>query len=203
VTFHHQKGSYAMSSQRSTARPQPAADASAADQRDRAPVASILFVVFALGQFVSALCSAVFGGAFTTADRAGEPSIVPPGYTFSIWGVIELLSAAYAVWALWRRGHLVKAERSPQNDRQIALIDSLAVPFAVITAGFSVWLVAAELEPTWATLAVFLVMGIALFTALKRASPAQPSSRNGRWPAICCSGAPSACTPAGAASPSG
>lgn len=50
-------------------------------------------VVTAIGQAVSSGLVSVFGGTFTTADRDGEPLIVPPGGTFAIWSVIIALSA--------------------------------------------------------------------------------------------------------------
>lgn len=123
--------------------------------RSSARTASVLLLIFAVGQLISPVFTQVFGGSFTTSDRTGEPPITPAGYTFSIWGLIELLSLAYAIWALWWR------KRSDPG-----LVDRLAVPLAVVFAGFSVWLVAAELEPNWATLAVFVVMIIGLLRAM-------------------------------------
>jgi hypothetical protein len=58
-----------------------------------------LLVVAAVGQAVSSALVSVFGGTFTTADRAGEPQIVPPGGSFIIWNVIIALSIGYAIWA--------------------------------------------------------------------------------------------------------
>lgn len=116
----------------------------------------VVLVVLAVGQIVSPLVvSAVGGGEFTTADRAGEPPIVPAGYAFSIWGLVEALCLAYAVWALVTRtsGHEVR--------------DRLARPLAVVFTGFTAWLVAAEVEPVWSTVAVFVVMVIALLKALQ------------------------------------
>ena len=55
-------------------------------------------MVTAVGQAVSSALVSVFGGAFTTADRAGEPVIVPPGGAFIIWNVIIALSIGYAIW---------------------------------------------------------------------------------------------------------
>ncbi len=119
------------------------------------PVRGTALLILAVGQLISPVFTSLFGGAFTTADRAGEPSITPAGYTFAIWGVIELFSVAYAIWALW--------DRRPDP----VLRDRLALPLIVVFAGFSAWLVAAELEPTWATLVVFLIMIAGLVTALQ------------------------------------
>jgi hypothetical protein len=133
---------------------------------------SVLLLVFAVGQVISPVFSALLGGSFTTADRAGEPPITPAGYTFSIWGLIELFSLAYAIWALWARRRVLESDR--------ALIDRLAVPLTVVFAGFSAWLVAAELEPTWATLAVFLIMIAGLLRAMSVALEGRATI--GSWP---------------------
>ncbi|MET9224515.1 hypothetical protein [Lentzea sp. NPDC003310] len=116
----------------------------------------VLLVVLALGQVVSPLVvSALGGGEFRTSDRAGEPPIVPAGYAFSIWGLVEALCLAYAVWAL--------VTRSPGHEVR----DRLAKPLCVVFAGFTVWLVAAEVEPVWSTVAVFVVMLVALLVSLR------------------------------------
>jgi hypothetical protein len=133
-------------------------------------LAPILMLVFAVGQFVSAACSQAFGGAFTTADRAGEPFIVPAGYTFAIWGLIEVFALGWAIWALWYRR------------RDAELVDRLSVPLAVVYAGFSAWLVAAELEPNWLTLAVFVVMLVALLKAMSIALAER--ARIAGWPQL-------------------
>lgn len=113
-----------------------------------------LLVVAAVGQAVSSVLVSTFGGTFTTADRAGEPLIVPPGWAFTIWGVIIALSVGYAIWA--------DSDRRPDPE----LRDRLTRPLLITCVGFSVWLVAAELEPNWATLVVFLVMLAGLLRAL-------------------------------------
>ena len=109
----------------------------------------------ALLQVVTPVLSQRFGGEFTTADRAGEPPIVPPGWAFSIWGLVEVLALGYAIWAL--------PGRRPDPE----LRDRLATPLCVVFAGFTVWLAAAEIEPRWSTLLVFLVMLAALLRALR------------------------------------
>lgn len=114
-----------------------------------------VLIVLAVGQVVSALLVQRYGGQFTTADRPGEPPIVPAGYAFSIWLVIEILALAYAVWPL------------PSDDASREVRRRLAVPLIVVFAGFSAWLAAAELEPVWSTLVVFAVMVVALLRAMQ------------------------------------
>ena len=111
-------------------------------------------VVLAAGQLISAVLVNAVGGAFTTADRAGEPPIVPVGWAFSIWSVVIVLSIGYAVWAL------------PAARPDPVLRARLARPLSVVFAGFSMWLIAAELEPTWTTVVVFVVMLAGLLRAL-------------------------------------
>lgn len=131
---------------------------------------AVVLVVLALGQLAAPLViDAIGGGAFTTADRAGEPPIVPAGYAFSIWAVIEVLSLLWAVWAAW--------PGAPDRDLRVRL----ARPLAVVFAGFTAWLVAAELEPRWATLAVFLVMLGGLLAATRVAL--QNGDRIAAWSA--------------------
>ncbi len=116
-----------------------------------------LLVIAAVGQAVSSVLVSLFGGAFTTADRAGEPLIVPPGGAFSIWSVIIALSIGYAIWA--------ESDLRPDPD----LRDRLTRPLLVTCVGFSAWLAAAELEPVWTTLAIFLIMLAGLLRALAHA----------------------------------
>lgn len=128
-------------------------------------------VFFAIGQLISPIFNAVFGGSFTTSNRNGEPPLTPAGYTFSIWFVIEVLSVAYAVFAVRRR-------RQADAD----LIDRLSRPLLVVFAGFSVWLLAAEVEPTWSTLVVIVIMFVALLLALRIALAER--QRIAAWPRL-------------------
>ncbi|GAA4693993.1 hypothetical protein GCM10023215_34440 [Pseudonocardia yuanmonensis] len=130
---------------------------------------TVALVVLAVGQLVAAPLIAALGGGgvFTTADRAGEPAIVPAGYAFSIWVVIEVLSLLWAVWAA--------APGGPDPDLRVRI----ARPLTVVFAGFTAWLVAAELEPRWATLAVFLVMLAGLLAATRVAL--READRVGAW----------------------
>lgn len=117
-------------------------------------------VVLAVGQLVSSVLSQLAGSEFQTADRPGEPAIVPPGGAFAIWGLVIALSVGWAVWAMWA------VWAGPAHRPDAALRDRLAVPLLVVFAGFSVWLVAAALEPIWTTLVVFAVMLAGLVRAL-------------------------------------
>ncbi|MFJ8959793.1 hypothetical protein ACIRG5_10415 [Lentzea sp. NPDC102401] len=128
----------------------------------------VLLVVLALGQVLSPLVMSVLGeGEFQTSNRAGEPPIVPAGYAFSIWGLVEALCLAYAVWAL--------VTRAPGHQ----LRDRLARPLSVVFAGFTLWLIAAEVEPVWSTVGVFVVMVIGLLKAVQIALGAR--AEIGQW----------------------
>ena len=131
----------------------------------------VALLVLAVGQVaVPQVISALGGGAFTSADRAAEPAIVPAGYAFSIWGVIELFGVLYALWAL------------PARRPGRALRDALARPLCLVFAGFSAWLVAAELEPVWTTLAILVAMVAGLLVTMRRALAARAEIRGwGRY----------------------
>jgi hypothetical protein len=68
--------------------------------------------------------------------------------------VIIALSIGYAIWA--------DSDRRPDAE----LRARLTLPLLVTCVGFSVWLAAAELEPNWTTLVIFLIMLAALLRAL-------------------------------------
>jgi len=139
--------------------------------RTRTTVVAYAMLFFAVGQLISPVFNAVLGGSFTTSNRTGEPPLTPAGWTFSIWFVIEVLSVAFAIFAVRRRRH-ADAE----------LIDRLARPLLVVFAGFSGWLLAAELEPTWSTLVVIVIMFAALVVALRIALAEQ--RRIATWPRL-------------------
>jgi len=112
-----------------------------------------LLVVAAVGQAVSSTLASFFGNTFTIPDRPDEPPIVPPGGSFVIWGAIVALSIGYAIWA--------ESDRRPDPE----LRDQLTRPLLIVCIGFSLWLAAAELEPNWTTLVIFLLMFVALLRA--------------------------------------
>ncbi|MDD7966185.1 hypothetical protein [Actinomycetospora lemnae] len=135
-----------------------------------------VLVVLAVGQLVSSGLANLFGGAFTTSDRPGEPAIVPAGWAFSIWGLIMLLSLGWAVWA---------DRAAPSDDPADDTVDRLVTPLLLVFAGFSAWIASAEVEPVWATVVVFVVMLAGLLVAcrvaLARHDVVRTWSRTGRW----------------------
>ncbi len=129
----------------------------------------LAMLFFAFGQFVSPVFSALFGGSFTTSDRAGEPPLTPAGWTFSIWGLIEVVSVGLAIFLALRR------KRTDAD-----LIDRLAKPLLVVFIGFSAWILAAELEPVWSTLVIIVIMLAALLQTMRIVLAER--SRIASWP---------------------
>lgn len=127
-------------------------------------------MVLAALQLAAPALFSLSGSTALDADRSGEPPIVPAGYAFAIWGLVVVLAAGYAVWALatYRPG----------------VRDRLAGPLAVVFAGFSAWLAAVAVEPVWTPLVIFVVMVAALLRALAVAMAGRAEidgwSRSGR-----------------------
>jgi hypothetical protein len=137
----------------------------------RTSSANAVLVVLAVGQLVSGGLVSVFADSpIMQADRPGEPAITPEGYTFAIWGLIELVSLGLALWLVWFRRRA--------DAGAVPVVDALTRPLLVLFAGFTVWLVASVVEPVWATLAVFLVMGLALVAGLRVAVRARAEIRS-------------------------
>ncbi|GAA3690485.1 hypothetical protein GCM10022204_01740 [Microlunatus aurantiacus] len=143
----------------------------ATQQRTGTQPLILAMLFFAFGQFVSPVFSALLGGSFTSANRAGEPPLTPAGYTFSIWGLIEVVSVGLAIFLALRR------KRSDAD-----LIDRLAKPLLVVFIGFSAWILAAELEPVWSTLVIIVIMLAALVRAMRIALAER--SRIAAWPPL-------------------
>ncbi|GAA3567750.1 hypothetical protein GCM10022197_24920 [Microlunatus spumicola] len=132
----------------------------------RTPTASHALVALAVAQVVSGGLVSVFADSpIMQADRPGEPAITPSGYAFAIWGLIEVVSLGLALWLVWSRRRA--------SDEGARVVDALTRALLVVFAGFNVWLVASVVEPVWATLAVFLVMGVALVAGLRVAVAAR------------------------------
>ena len=114
-----------------------------------------LLLVLALLQVVVPLLPAVRNNSFTQADRPGEPPIVPAGYAFAIWGLIEALSVGWALWSV--------ARPTPLTER-------IAGPLSVVFAGFTLWLLAVTfVDPDRLPLLIFLGMLAGLLVALRAA----------------------------------
>jgi hypothetical protein len=64
----------------------------------------------------------------------------------------------------------------------VPVADALTRALLIVFGGFTVWLVASVVEPAWATLAVFLVMGVALVAALRVAVRARAEIAT--WPPL-------------------
>jgi hypothetical protein len=112
-----------------------------------------LLLALAVLQVAVPFLPAVQDNTFTQADRVGEPSIVPAGYTFAIWGVIEALSLGWALWSVLR---------------PTALAERIAGPLSVVFAGFTLWLLAVTfVEQNWLPLVIFLGMLAGLLAALR------------------------------------
>ena len=142
----------------------------------RATPAGTALVVLAVGQLVSGgLVSTLGNSVLTQPDRPGQPAITPEGYAFSIWGLIEIASLGLALWLVWFRR---RADARGSGSSAVPVIDALTRPLLVVFAGFTAWLVASVVEPVVATLAVFLVMGVALAAGLRVAVRARGEIRS-------------------------
>lgn len=112
-----------------------------------------LLLALAVLQIAVPFLPAVQNGSFMQPDRVGEPPIVPAGYTFAIWGVIEALSLAWALWSVLRP--------TPLTER-------IAGPLTVVFTGFTLWLLTVTfVEQNWLPLAILLTMLAALLAALR------------------------------------
>ena len=137
-----------MSEARTASAPSPSTGGAALSPPTRRRALRILVVVLAIGQPVSSL---VFDWLSPSTLQSGAEfsPIVPPGAWFAIWGVIIVLSIA---WAL--------AQVRPSTVTvDTGIRDRLAGPTAVVYACFALWLAAASLgQENPAGLAVFLVI---------------------------------------------
>jgi hypothetical protein len=89
-------------------------------------------------------------------EQTANPQITPAGYTFSIWGLITLLSLCYAIYQIL------------PSQREKPWAKDLAWPLAGVYTTFTLWLAAAILDLTWGTLFIFGAMYFLLFVAMSR-----------------------------------
>lgn len=94
------------------------------------------------------------------ADQ-GNSTLRAAGYAFSIWGLIYLGLAAFAVWQLL-----------PRNTNSPA-IKALAWPAVLAIAATGVWIFASALNERWLTVGVIVFAAACMIYGLKRASRGQ------------------------------
>lgn len=99
-------------------------------------------------------------------SKQGDGTLRAEGYAFSIWSVIYLGLAAYAVWQALPR------------TRESAVLRAVAWPSVIGIAGLGVWIVVTALNWRWATVAVIVTCAAAIILALWRAAP---ESGERRW----------------------
>jgi hypothetical protein len=105
--------------------------------------------------------------------RAADPSqIEPAGYAFAIWGPIYVLALAYATWQVTPAG---------RADPVTARIAPLAL---ILYVGSSLWLVAAQHGPLWATMPILAVMAACATVSLIVAANAEGGTGWRLWAAV-------------------
>lgn len=114
-------------------------------------------LVLAVGQLVAAAALAVVGGGQPGGGDGPDLLITPAGWAFAIWGLVVAGCLAYAAYQLPAR----RGDTRPY--RQVAW------PLIGVEAGFVLWLVLAEVAPSWTTFVVFAGMLALLVLAYGRA----------------------------------
>ena len=131
---------------------------SSATATTRVPVGlAVLVLVLAVAQAVAPVLTSVLGGA-EPDESTVDLLITPAGWTFSIWGLIYLLSIISAVAVLVRRS---TGTRDPRR---------LLVALAVAQAGAAVWIVFSANQMSWFTSVTLTVMVVALLDAARTAA---------------------------------
>lgn len=97
-----------------------------------------------------------FGLSAAEFAREGNSTLRAAGYAFSIWGVIYLGLAIYAVYQI---------VPGVANDRWL---DLLAWPSVVAMIGCGLWLYASAVDAKWATIAIIAISAGALIQAFWR-----------------------------------
>lgn len=102
--------------------------------------------------------------------RANEPSqIEPAGYAFAIWALIYTGALVYSIWQLTASG------RSEPVTERIA-------PYAVaLYIGSSLWLLAADRGPVWATMPLLAIMAVCAAACLLMATSVQSATSWRYW----------------------
>lgn len=101
-----------------------------------------------------------FGMTAQEFSSQGDQTLRAAGYAFSIWGLIYLGMAAYAVY------QLTAAPESPT-------LRAVAWPSVVAIAGCGAWLLASAFNQQWLSVAIILVSAGAMISGLMRARAAE------------------------------
>jgi hypothetical protein len=119
-------------------------------------IAVIVGVVAAI--LIPALQQALGLGISQAAFAAqGDGTLRAAGYAFSIWGLIYLGLAIFAVYQA--------------RVRETAALKCIRWPAAIATLACGLWIVVASANVMWATVVIILVAAVAAVTGLLRAAP--------------------------------
>ncbi|WP_421932030.1 hypothetical protein [Phenylobacterium sp.] len=91
----------------------------------------------------------------------GDQTLRAAGYAFSIWGLIYLGLAAYALY------QLTVAPETP-------ILQALAWPSAVAIAGCGAWILASAFNAQWLSVAIIVISAATLIAGLARARAQAP-----------------------------
>lgn len=107
-------------------------------------------------------------------SRPGDETLRAAGYAFSIWSLIYLALAGYAIW-----------QALPRN-RNHPLLSVLAWPSAIAIAGCGFWIWASAANARWLTVVIIVASAAVMSAALVRASRRPPDGVKDRllilWP---------------------
>ena len=106
-----------------------------------------------------------FGMTAQEFSSQGDQTLRAAGYAFSIWGLIYLGMAAYAIY------QLTLAPESPT-------LRAVAWPSVVAISGCGAWLLASGFNQQWLSVAIILVSAAAMISGLMRARAQTPAFRD-------------------------
>lgn len=119
---------------------------------DRSALAWLVLVLSITQAAVSPIVQAISGD--TPGEQGDDLLITPPGWAFSIWGVIYFLAIAHAILTLVR-GTATTASRG------------LLTGLAIVYAGSTAWILASAYGNSWLTFVVLVVIAsAAIWSAL-------------------------------------
>jgi hypothetical protein len=141
-------------------------------ETSRDTIRQALNLGMALAQPVTTILCFALGTSFEEATRggAGEPPIIPAGYTFTIWTLIYAGAIVYGV------------HQALPSQRTSPLLRRIGWPTASAFLGTSAWLVMARFGLTWLTVACIVWMMASLAIVLRRfVQEGAPRTAAERW----------------------